>query len=137
MVAQKGRDILLKVGDTASPVVFTAVGGVRSKTLSISQGQVDITDADSAGWRELLASAGDIAVSMSGSGIFKDDAQVNLLQDLVISGALRDFQMFFGNGDYFQGLFQIASFEHSGEYNDAEQYSVSMESSGAIVLVRA
>jgi len=137
MAAQKGRDILLKVSDGTSPGTFTSVGGVRSKSLSIGQSQVDVTDADSGGWRELLGAAGDVTVSMSGSGIFKDDASANLLEDLSLNGNLREFQMVFGNGDYFQGLFQVASFEHTGEHNDSQQFSVSMESAGQILLIRA
>ena len=31
MAAQKGKDILIKIGDGASPEVFTTVAGVRGR----------------------------------------------------------------------------------------------------------
>ena len=58
MAAQKGKDILLKIGDASTPPVFTTVAGVRARTLSLNAKSVDVTDSDSPGWRELLAGGG-------------------------------------------------------------------------------
>ena len=70
MVAQKGKDLLLKIDDAGS---FVTVAGLRSKRIAFNSETVDITDADSAGrWRELLAGSGVQRAAISGSGIFKD-----------------------------------------------------------------
>ena len=70
MVAQKGKDLLLKIDDAGS---FVTVAGLRSKRIAFNSETVDITDADLAGrWRELLAGSGVQRASLSGSGIFKD-----------------------------------------------------------------
>ena len=72
MVAQKGKDLLLKIDDGGS---FVTVAGLRSKRIAFNSETVDITDADSAGrWRELLAGSGVQRAAISGSGIFKDAA---------------------------------------------------------------
>src|SRR5688572_21708943 len=72
MVAQKGKDLLLKIDNAGS---FVTVAGLRSKRIAFNSETVDITDADSAGrWRELLAGAGVQRAAVSGSGIFKDAA---------------------------------------------------------------
>ncbi|HYF21854.1 MAG TPA: phage major tail protein, TP901-1 family, partial [Caulobacteraceae bacterium] len=56
MAAQRGKDMLLKIGDGADPQAFTTVAGLRARTISLNARTVDATDSDSAGrWRELLA----------------------------------------------------------------------------------
>jgi TP901-1 family phage major tail protein len=82
MAAQKGKDILLKIGDGASPETFTTVAGLRARTLSLNAKSVDTTDSESTGrWRELLAGAGIKSAAVAGSGVFRDvtaDAQLAL-----------------------------------------------------------
>jgi len=74
MVAQKGKDLLLKL-DTTGSGGFVTVAGLRSKRLAFNAETVDVTDAESAGrWRELLAGSGVQRASVSGAGIFKDAA---------------------------------------------------------------
>ena len=56
MAAQRGKDILLKIGDGANPQGFTRVAGLRARTISLNAKTIDHTDGDSAGrWRELLS----------------------------------------------------------------------------------
>lgn len=66
MAAQKGKDLLLKLGDGAGG--FVTVAGMRSRQLAFNAETVDVTNADSAGrWRELLAGAGVRRAALSGS----------------------------------------------------------------------
>ena len=70
MVAQKGKDLLLKIDNGTA---YETVAGLRSKRLAFNAETVDVTDAESAGrWRELLGGAGVQRASVSGAGIFKD-----------------------------------------------------------------
>lgn len=56
MTAQAGRDMLIKLGNGASPESFTNVAGLRAKALSLNARTIDATHADSPGqWRELIA----------------------------------------------------------------------------------
>ena len=51
MVAQKGKDLLLKI-DSDGLGNFVTVAGLRTKRLSFNSETVDVTNADSAGrWR--------------------------------------------------------------------------------------
>ena len=137
MAAQKGRDALLKVSDGTSPGSFTTIGGLRSKTFTLNNSSVDITDADDSGWRHLLEDAGDKTVSLSGSGVFKDDAAFNTVEDLAWNDTIREFQLIWANGDLLQGLFQITSLEMGGEHNGEQTFSISLESAGRIQFIRA
>ena len=137
MAAQRGRAILLKIGTGASPDVFTAVGGMRSKTITINNQTVDITTDDESPWRTLLSDAGLRSLSMSGSGIFKDDATLNRMEELALNGLFEDFQLVFENGDYFQGPFQVTRFEYAGETSGPQTYALTVESAGPVYLFRA
>lgn len=81
MVAQKGKDLLLKIFSGGG---FVTVAGLRTKRIAFNSQTVDITDADSSGrWRELLAGSGVQRAAISGSGIFKDAASDAANQTLV------------------------------------------------------
>ena len=48
MTAQKGKDLLIKIGDGTSPENFTTVAGLRATSLAFNAQGVDVTNADSA-----------------------------------------------------------------------------------------
>ena len=102
----------------------------------VNNESVDITDADTAPWRRLLGDAGLRSVSVSGSGVFKDEAAINTVEDLAFQGDNRDFQLVFGNGDYLQGSFQVASFSYEGEHNGEQTYSLTLESAAVVSMNR-
>lgn len=139
MAADKGRDFLLKISDGLSPGTFTTVAGVRSRTFTINNEAVDITDSDTAPFRALLTGAGIKQVSFSGSGIFKDDAAINAIEDLAadVDSNEQEYQIVMPNGDIWQGVFHLSSFEYTGEFNGARQYNISLENAGAVTLIRA
>ena len=137
MAAQKGRGMLLKLSNGASPPTFTTIGGIREKSLTINNESVDITTSNTAPWRQLLGDAGMRSVSLSGSGVFEDEAAIKLVEALALSGNLQEFQMTFANGDLYQGLFQVTSFQHTGAHNSEQTYSISLESASIITLLRA
>ncbi|HRE44328.1 MAG TPA: phage major tail protein, TP901-1 family [Terricaulis sp.] len=75
MTGQKGRDVLIKIGDGASPEAFATIAGVRAKTISLNARSVDGTSGESpSAWRELIAGAGVKSASVSGAGVFKDSS---------------------------------------------------------------
>lgn len=136
MPAQKGRLLLIGIGDGASVEAFTNIAGLRSKTLTINNETVDITTSDEAPWRELLGDTGLRSMSLSGSGVFQDDAAINSVEDLAMTGLLNNFEITFENGDIVAGAFQVTSFEYGGEHTAEQTYSMSLESSGTIVMTR-
>lgn len=133
MAKFKGSDFLIQVGDGGDPTEnFTDLTAIRDNSMSINGEQVDITDKGSSGWRELLAECGINSMSLAGSGVFSDSAQVALLQGHKLNRTHVNLKITSGNGDEFAGTFEVASFERSSTYNDAEQYSISLESAGVI-----
>ena len=74
MVAQNGKDLLIKI-DMTGDGQFETLAGLRATRISLNAETVDVTSLDSSGgWRELLGGAGVKTAAISGAGVFKDDA---------------------------------------------------------------
>ena len=135
MAAQAGRLLLVKLGNAASPEVFTAVGGMRSTTITLNDETVDITNKDSTNQaRTLLPAAGVKSASISGSGVFTDSASETTLYGKWHSAAFGNYQFLVPDFITLTGEFQLTSLEYAGEYNGEVNYSMSFESSGDITI---
>jgi TP901-1 family phage major tail protein len=132
MVAQKGKDLLLKL-DSDGGGTFVTVAGLRSKRIAFNSETVDITDADSAGrWRELLEGAGVQRAAVSGSGIFKDAQSDALIRSRFFAGEISDWQLAVPGFGTVDGPFQITSLEYTGAHDGEVTFEMALESAGAI-----
>lgn len=137
MVAQKGKDILLKL-DRDGTGDFVTVAGLRTKKLAFNSETVDVTDADSAGrWRELLAGSGVQRAAVSGAGIFKDAASDGLIRQNFFGGAIVDWQLAIPDFGIVRGPFQVTALEYSGNHDGEVTFEVALESAGAIAFEAA
>lgn len=132
MAAQKGLDMLLKVSDDGtSGGNLNNVAGLRSSSISMGSETVDITNADSTNrFRELLAGAGVRSISVSGSGVFKDEEEDEDLRGHFFAGTHPYIQLLIPDFGTISGEFHISSYEFSGDHDDAVQFSISLESAG-------
>jgi len=138
MAAQKGSDLLIKVGDGATPEVFTTVAGLRTKNLTLNTETVDITNSDSVNkWRELLEGAGIKSASASGSGVFKDSASESTLVTAKMAGTIKNYQIVTPGLGTFEGAFQISQLQFAGEHNGEVTYELSLESAGELDFTAA
>ncbi|MES2337814.1 MAG: phage major tail protein, TP901-1 family [Pseudomonadota bacterium] len=133
MAAEKGSAFLLKVGDGASPPAFATVAGLRTTQLSINGEMVAITHKGSGGWRELLGGAGVRSVSVSGAGVFTGSAAEARLKASALSGVLDDYRLSFEGGETMTGRFLVTRLDYAGDFNGERSYTLSLESSGAVV----
>ncbi len=137
MTAQRGKDLLLKV-DSDGLGTFTTIGGLRARAISFNARTVDITHAESAGaWRELLAGAGVKTASLSGSGIFKDDASDALVRSYFFDGTIRNWQVIIPDFGSVEGPFQITSLEYAGSHEDELRFELALESAGELLFTSA
>jgi TP901-1 family phage major tail protein len=133
MTAQKGKDLLLKVSDASG--AFVTVAGLRTRRLALNADSVDVTDAESAGrWRELLGGAGVRRASVSGAGIFKDQASDALLRQIFFDGLLRDWQIIVPGLGALSGPFQISNLDYRGEHSGEVTFDISLDSAGALTF---
>lgn len=126
MTADVGRNIKLKMD--GSPIA-----GVRSKNPSFNKEPVDISDDDSNGWKELLATPGSRDVKIPISGVTKS----SLLREAFFNGdVLHAVELEYADGGTLTGDFFLATYSETGEYNGAITFSTELQSSGEVVYDR-
>jgi TP901-1 family phage major tail protein len=133
MPAQKGKDLLLKLANAAG--VFVTVAGLRTRQLSFNAEAVDVTHAESAGrWRELLAGAGVRRASITGSGVFRDEASDAAVREIVFDGAIRNWQVIVPGFGQIEGPFQVSTLEYRGEHDGELTFEMSLDSAGQLTF---
>ena len=134
MAAQKGKDLLVKL-DADGAGTFMTVAGLRTRALAFNARSVDVTNADSAGrWRELLEGAGMRSASISGRGIFRDQASDASIRQVFFDGSIRNWQVVVPDFGTIEGVFQITALEFAGEHDGEVTFDMSLESAGALTF---
>lgn len=135
MAAQKGRDVLIKMQISGT---YTSIGGLRQKSMRLSNGHSDVSDSDSLGqWREMLAGTGLKTMSVSGGGVFKDSASEGTVLSNFLASATPNFQFIVPGMGTFQGAFVITGMDAGGGHDSEVSYSMSFESAGEITFTAA
>lgn len=114
MAAAAGKLFLIKVntGTTGSPI-WTSVGGLQTKSLTINNQLVEITNDDSFNI-EYLAGAGLTEYSASGEAVMKDDAAMKAVMAHAAARSEDEYQVIVPNHGTFQGSFIVENFQVSG-----------------------
>ncbi|MDZ7629692.1 MAG: phage major tail protein, TP901-1 family [Parvularculaceae bacterium] len=134
MTAQRGKDMLVRIGDGASPEVFTTVAGLRTRTFSLNAREVDATHSESGGWRELLAGAGVKQAAVAGAGVFLDGAAADMLRAAFFAGAVRTFNLVVPGLGTMTGPFLIANLDYAGDHDGEATVSLALASAGPIAF---
>jgi TP901-1 family phage major tail protein len=132
MAAERGSAFLLKLGG-GSPATYATVAGLKTTQLTVNGDPVAITNKDSGGWRELLSGAGVRSVSVAAGGIFTGSAAEVQVRNLALGGQIAPFELSFESGERMQGSFLVSRLEYAGDFNGERNYSLALESSGAVV----
>lgn len=135
MAVEKGSAFLLKIGNGAATPVYSTIAGLRTTQLSINGDAVNVTNKDSGGWRELLNGAGVRSISVAAAGIFTGSAAETRAQSNALAGLIDEYELAFESGLKLRGRFLVTRLDHSGDYNGERNYTLSLESSGAVVAL--
>ena len=133
MPAQNGSTFLLKIGDGASPISYQTVAGLRTTQLSINGDPVVVTHKQSDGWRDILSGAGTRSVSVSAAGIFLGSEAESSIRAHALAGTIDDYELSFDDGERLRGRFLVQRLDYSGDFNGERNYTLQLESSGAVV----
>ena len=134
MVAQNGKDLLIKL-DLTGGGAFTTIAGLRATRISFNAETIDVTSLESqGGWRELLGGAGVRSASVSGSGVFVDSNTDDRARQIFFSGTVEVFQVIIPDFGIVEGPFQITSIEYAGTYNGEATYDLSLASAGVLTF---
>ena len=132
MPSQKGRDLLLKIGNGGTPTeTFSTIGAARTAAMTINNQPLDGTSMDSAGIQSMVADAGVQTMQIRLEGLFKDAAAEETLRASAFGRTENNYQLIFPNGDAYQGSFVIQEYTRGGSYDGLETFSVSLIRNGA------
>ena len=141
MAKQLGRALLVKIGDAATPEVFSNLCGLNSKSLTINNYSIDVTTPDCTTPEGALFTAtlaGLKNVSVSGDGFF-EDSTAEARMNTVAMAADNSVNMEIVVPDFgtYAGGFRISSLEFGGETEGGVTYSISLESNGTVTFTAA
>jgi TP901-1 family phage major tail protein len=136
MAGKAGKNFLLKMSDGAGTPAYAVIGGTRQVQYTIDAESIDVSSQDAPNWKELLSGSGQGGLKVSASGVsILNDAQEVAVRAVMLAGTVRSWKIV--DTDDAVTLtcdFKVNSFEMSGEYKDAMQWSISLESSGTPVF---
>lgn len=128
MAKVRGRIQLLKIGGTT-------VAGVRTLSMSVDNTPIDVTDADSNGYQELLPQAGSKVMTITVAGVETDEVLRNLAVHNVTAPLVTDMTLTFADAlvavDILAGNFFLTNYKEDADYKDAVMFSCTFTSSGA------
>ena len=132
MAVQNGRDLLIKM-DMTGDGLFETIAGLRASRISFNAETVDVTSIESEGrWRELLGGAGVRSATISGSGVFRDEATDERARAIFFAGEIPSFQVIVPDFGVIEGPFQITSVEYSGSHDGEAVYELALASAGPV-----
>jgi TP901-1 family phage major tail protein len=138
MAKQKGRSLLVKIGDGGGTEVFATLCGLTAKSLTINNEEIDVTTPDcttpgGAMWTEVLD--GVKRISVSGNGFFEDSAQELRANTVaMLTPPVANFQLIIPAFGTFAGAFFMSSLEWGGEAAGGVTYAVSLASTGVVTF---
>lgn len=127
MAASAGRSVAFSWNSAA-------VLGVREKGVNIDGAEIDVTSDEDSGWQTLLTVAGQNAVTVSLSGVTKDN---RLKTDWFAGTRTRTASLTYPDGSVLSGSFFLASFKEGNPYNDATTFDAEIKSTGAVTWTPA
>lgn len=130
MASQKGRDLLLKIGDGEVSETFTALGAARATSMSIDNRPVDATTMDSGGVQVVMGEAGVQSMAVRLEGLFKDAAAEELLRAAAFARTAKNYELWFPNGDKYAASFVIGEYARGGSFDGLESFAVTLVRSG-------
>lgn len=116
----------------------TPIGGVRVTTLSVANEPIDVTDKDSAGLVEVLATAATKQITLSVEGVYTDPVLRAIAMSPSGSPLVTDLTFKFADAlaaaDLLEGDFFMTSYEEGNPHDDAATFSAEFVSSGVWTL---
>lgn len=133
-----GRYLYIKRSAGGSPETFTQMAALRDTTITQTEASVDTTTKDDAGKRALLSGNILLTMTVSGTGVFTNSATLAAVRSDMRAGTHKNYQIYVADseaataGGKYTGTFRVTSLEEAGPHDGEMNYSMTMESDGAI-----
>lgn len=113
----------------------TKIASVRTKTMTIANEAIDITDDDDSGYRTLLEDPAQKQIDLSVEGLTSDD----VLIDKAANGTtlIEAYTLELPSGATITGDFRFNNLEIGAEYNAAVTFTAEIQSTGSYTFTAA
>lgn len=133
MAADKGKDFLLKIEDSAGSSTYTTIANLTTLTSAITNTTIDITNKDSNCFRELLEGGSTKGVDVTLAGVLTETTQQDLLFTNATTNDIYNYQIVHGaSNSTITAAFQVTGFTINGGFDDAQTFDATLVSSGTI-----
>ncbi len=135
MAEEKGTACILKVGDAASPEVFTTLEGQTDTSFDGSTTVADTTAKDNAGWETGTSATISGVVSCSGT-LRTTRAQLDLLETAWRTRVTKNCQIVFdAAGKGYSGAFFVTQFNIQAPTQDVVRYQITLTPDAALTAL--
>lgn len=112
----------------------TTLAGVRTRSVSITNDYVDVTNDDDAGWRTLLADPGVRSLEVTIGGVTTDEVLLASIMAASIEGGTLtgNLPTSLTSPGSLSGTYLISGFEQSGDHDGEVEFSATFMSTGEV-----
>lgn len=138
MAQQKGRTLLIQIGDGASPEVFTNLCGIKTRSFNLSTSEVDTTVPDCTnpgGPVQKTSEPGIASRTFSGSGAFVKGATSELLMEHVNASSVFNAKVIVPGLGTYTGSWFVTDFEFTGETEGNMEFSATFTAAAVLSFV--
>lgn len=138
MAQVKGRTLLIQIGDSASPQVYTSVCGLKTRSFNMDTTEVDTTIPDCTnpgGPVQKTSEPGIASRTFSGSGAFVSGAVSKLLLDHVRASTTFSAKVIVPGDGTYTGKWFVSNFEWSGEVEGNLEFSATFTAADVLTFV--
>ena len=130
-MAFTGRTLVLSDGTTT-------IAGLRATAITINNQTLDVTTKDSAGIRQLLSAKIAQSMTITADGIAEDSVTLKTVRDAAIASTATTFKITTAGdptaGVTYTGTWIVTSFSESGNHDNAQGFSLTLESASTITV---
>ncbi len=134
---QKGRLLLIKIGDGGSPEAFANLCGLTTRSFNLSANEIDTTvpDCDNPGAAvQKTSEPGIVNRTFTGSGKFISGATQATLLGHVRAGTVFNAQVVVPGDGTYSGSWMVSDYETSGEMEGNMEFSATFSAAGPLTF---
>ena len=138
MPQQIGRTLIIQIGNGASTEVFTNLCGLKTRSFSLSAGEIDtsIPSCTNPGDEVIKTSRpGMVNRTFSGSGAFVSSTVMSAFMEKVINAEQFNAKVIVPGVGTFTGPFFVTDFEFSGDMENNMEFSATFVPADAVTFV--
>jgi TP901-1 family phage major tail protein len=114
---------------------YQPLAGLRTRSLTIGNSNIDVTTADSSGqWRELLPSGGVKNLDFEAAGVWQGDVTGKNTFVALVGLQLVTLRIVQPGAIQFDGQFQVDNFQFTNPFNQEVGFTARFMSSGPITI---